>query len=85
MKIPRYIFLGLAQIVNVPLAQQQVVEKILDWKPHFRCWPRRDAGRPVTLWEDSISDLAGGDWTTYANDEHLWLALEEGFVHARDL
>ena len=28
--------------------------KLLHWKPHFRCWPQRNVGRPVARWLDSF-------------------------------
>ena len=55
-------------------------ERILGWKPFFRCLPTRRPGHPHTRWEDGIIQLVGGDWTTVAKDIELWDSLEDGFV-----
>ena len=46
--------------------------RLLEWKPHFRCFPKRCVGRPRVRWEDALVDLVGGEWTAVARDEHLW-------------
>ena len=56
-------------------------QRILQWKPFFRCIPRRGKGHPHTRWEDHIVEVVGGDWASIASDGHLWDLAEEGFVN----
>ena len=46
--------------------------RLLGWKPWFRCTPYRNVGRPVTRWEDSIVNIAGGNWQISAQDSCIW-------------
>ena len=55
-------------------------KRLSNWRPHFRCHPHRDVGRPFGRWSDSIVELAGGDLPTEAADASLWSALEHGFT-----
>ena len=54
-------------------------QRLLDWKPWFRCAPRRRVGRPTARWEDCFVQIAGGNWTEAAKDESLWACFEEHF------
>ena len=50
------------------------------WRPLFRCMPRRNLGHPHWRWDDSISNLAGGDWPQVAMDADLWGTLMYEYV-----
>ena len=54
-------------------------KRLLNWNPHFRCWPCRSVGHPQLRWEDSFARIAGGDWLSIAASE-VWPVLEHGFV-----
>ena len=56
--------------------------RLLNWKPWFRCWPKRLAGHPVKRWSDDIVSYAGGSWTDLASDASLWALSLQGFVDA---
>jgi hypothetical protein len=55
-------------------------QRLLEWRPFFRCVPHRNVGHPMRRWEDPIVEVAGGDWTAAARDKTLWTLLEDGFV-----
>ena len=54
--------------------------RLLMWKPHFRCTLSRDGGHPCRRLEDSILAVAGGNWTKEATDKTLWSLLEHGYT-----
>ena len=58
-------------------------KRLLDWRPFFRCIPKRDVGHPRRRWEDSIVAVAGGNWAEVARDAPLWTLLEPGYVMAK--
>ena len=55
-------------------------KRLLGWQPFFRCVPRRNVGHPYRRWEDSIVDVAGGDWVNVTLDADLWAMLEPAYV-----
>ena len=55
-------------------------KRLLSWRPFFNCLPRRNVGQPRRRWEDSIAEVAGGNWSNSAVDKVLWRALEPAFV-----
>ena len=54
-------------------------KRLLDWKPFFRCTPRRSIGRPHARWHDCFVRIVGGDWLNIANSD-WWRVFEHGFV-----
>ena len=54
-------------------------KRLLDWQPHFRCWPHRSVGHPHLRWEDAFTKIAGGEWLSIAASD-TWTVLEHGFV-----
>ena len=61
---------------------QRWTNRLLNWKPWFRCWPKRRVGRPVKRWSDDIISFAGGSWTEFASDASLWALSLQSFVDA---
>ena len=59
--------------------------RLLDWKPWFRSFPRRDVGRPVKRWDADTSALAGGDWAQIAQDITMWTLLGADFANGFQL
>ena len=55
-------------------------KRLLDWKPHFRCFPSRCVGHPLKRWEDLFIELAGGAWSDAASDPNFWPLLEGAYV-----
>ena len=55
-------------------------KRLLDWKPHFRCFPSRCVGHPLKRWEDLFIELAGGAWNDAASDPNFWPLLEGAYV-----
>ena len=55
-------------------------KRLLEWKPWFRAFPRRDVGRPFKRWDDDLAQLAGGAWPEAALDSAVWEALGEAFA-----
>ena len=55
-------------------------QRLLAWKPWFRCVPFRSVGRPMTRWDDDIAAFARDSWTESACCRALWLASSEGYV-----
>ena len=49
--------------------------RLLSWQPWFCEMPFRAVGRPLTRWEDSFVQVAGGDWAEHAKDEAIWMAM----------
>ena len=45
----------------------------------------RGVGHPCRRWDDCIVQLAGGDWTTHAQDERFWKLLSEAYVFREDV
>ena len=60
-------------------------KRLLDWKPFFRCSPRRRAGHPYRRWEDPIIEIAGGDWPAAAADMCFWHLLETGYMKREEV
>ena len=50
---------------------------LIHWKP--TCGTGRHPGRPKIRWSDALETFTGGLWQQSANDEDLWICLEEGF------
>ena len=53
--------------------------RLLQWRPMFRCTPRRKVGHPCARWDDCIVKAVGGNWPELAKDFPLWSQMSDGY------